>query len=183
MRRIIAFFMVVGLFGLGLTYRAEAGGKSPEGGSLKIGYVDIGRVIGGYPKAKEIENTLRKEREAKQKEVNAKRVEIRKLEAQLKAQGPLLKEPEKKAKMKVIAEKQKKWGQLIREYDAEMRNELIKKQKEVLGAIDQAVRSFGKENGYTLILDARQVVYGLKGLDITAGIIKLLNKPQKPLKS
>jgi len=175
MRKAIALLAMVTLLSMGLVHRAEARGES-----LKIGYVDIGKVIGEYPKAKEVENTLRKEQEAKQKEMNEKRAEISKLEAELKTQGPLLKEQEKRAKSQVIAEKKKRWSQLFREYDAEMRNEVIKKQKEVLGDIDKAVESFGKEKGYTLILDARQVLYGLKTLDVTDEVIKSLSKPQKP---
>ncbi|MCD5390752.1 OmpH family outer membrane protein [candidate division NPL-UPA2 bacterium] len=175
MRRIIAFFMVVSLLGTGLAYRVEARGESREGASLKIGYVDIGRVIDGYPRAREAKEALREEQEARHKELSRKREEIDKLEEELKAQEALLKEEEKRKRARLIEEKRRRWEQLFWEYDLEFRSKVMEKQREVLEEIRQAIESFGKEKGYTLILDARQVFYGLKGLDVTEEIIKLLN--------
>jgi len=180
MRKVIAFFMVVSLLGLGLTYRAEAAGKSPDASSLKIGSVDMGKVIGQYYKAKEVEETLQKKQEAKQKEIEGKREEINKLTEELKAQGSVLKAEEKKKKAKIIEEKKKMLGQLFRTYDSEMRSNVIQKQKEIIKDIQTAIKAFGKKNGYTLILDARQVLYSSKAnLDITGAVIKLLNKTKK----
>lgn len=176
MRRIIAFFVVVSLLGMGLVYRVQAKGKSSEGVSLKIGYVDIEKVIAGYPKAKEAGEALQKEQEARQKEMEEKRGEIRNLEEELKAQGSLLKEEEKEKRVKTIEGKKRAWEQMFRTYNLEMRNKLIEKQKEVFEEVRRVVESFGKEKGYSLILDARQVIYGLEGLDVTEEIIKRLKK-------
>ena len=185
MRTVIAFFMMVSLLGVGWAYRVEAGEKSPGGEALKIGYVDMGKVIDMYPKARDVENALQKEQEAKQKEMDEARKKINKLEEELKAQESVLKEEEKKKKSRIIEEKKKKWGQVFREYDLEMRNKVVEKQKEVLDDIRQAVETFGRENGYTFILDARQVLYGKEGMEVTDGIVKLLlnkYKSQKPAK-
>jgi len=175
MRRIIAFFMVVSLLGVGLVHQAEAKGES-----LKIGYVDMGEVIARYPKAKEVEKALQKEQEAKQKEMEEKREEIDRLEKELKAQESVLKDEEKTKRTRIIEEKKREWGQLFQEYDLEIRNRVMEKQREVLEEVRQVVESFGKEKDYTLILDARQVFYGLKGLEITEEVIELLNKTEKP---
>ncbi len=176
MRRIIAFFVVVILLGLGLAYRVEAKKESLPGVSLKIGYVNRGKVIDKYPKAREVEDALRKEEEAKRKELMEKQEAIKKLEEELKAQGALLKEEEKQKKIRIIEEEKGKLGQLFRKYNAEMRSKVFEKQKEVLKEVDGMVESFGKEKGYTLILDAEQVIYGLEGLDVTGEIIKLFKK-------
>ena len=180
MRTVVAFFMVVSLLGLGLAERVEARGELLERVSLKVGYVDIGRVIDSYPKAKEAEEALLKKQEAKQKELDEKREEISKLEAELRDQEPLLKEEEKERRVRLIEEKRRRWEQLFREYDLKMRSKVFEKQREVLAEVRQAVESFGKEKGYILILDSRQIIYGLEELDITEEIIKRLNKTQKP---
>ena len=180
MRAVIAFFVVVVLLGTGLVYQMEVRGKSREEFRLKIGYVDIGRVIDGHPKAREAEEALWKEQEAKQKELGQKREEIDKLEEELKAREALLKEEEKRKRVGLIEEKRREWEQLFREYDLELRSKVIEKQREVLEEIRGTIESFGKEKGYTLILDGRQVFYGLKELDITEEIVGLLNKTEKP---
>ncbi len=176
MKAVVAFFMVVSLLGLGLAPRAEA----REEAHFKIGYVDLGRVIDHYPKAKEAEEALRKKQEAKQRELMEMQEEISKLEAELREQGPLLKEEERERRTRTIERRRKEWEQLFRAYDTEMRGRVFEKQREVLAQVRQVVESFAKEKGYTLILDARQVIYSLEGLDITEEIIKLLNKAPEP---
>ncbi|MCD5401114.1 OmpH family outer membrane protein, partial [candidate division NPL-UPA2 bacterium] len=83
-------------------------------------------------------------------------------------------------RVRLIEEKRRRWEQLFREYDLKMRSKVFEKQREVLAEVRQAVESFGKEKGYILILDSRQIIYGLEELDITEEIIKRLNKTQKP---
>ncbi|MCD5397503.1 OmpH family outer membrane protein [candidate division NPL-UPA2 bacterium] len=176
MKTVIAFFVVVSLLGLGLAVEVRARGESPEGVRLKIGYVDIARAIDGHPKVQEAEEFLRKEQEAKQKKLEEKREEIGKLEAELRAREALLKEEERERRVGIIEEKKRAWGQLFREYDLDIRSRVIEKRREMFAEIRQVVESFGKEKGYTLILDSRQIIFSLEGLDVTDEVIELLNR-------
>ncbi len=183
MKTVIAFFVVFSLLGLGLAERVGASrGEPREEISLKIGYVDLGRVIDQHPMVKEAEEALRKQQEVKQKELEVKREEISRLEAELRVREPLLEEGEKERRLRVIEEKKRGWEQLFREYDLEMRRKVFEKRREMFDEVRQVVKSFGREKGYTLILDARQVIYSLEGLDVTEEVIKRLNKTEEPAK-
>ncbi len=169
----IAVFSLIAI-SLGLVYRAEAGDI------LKVGYVDIGAVIDRYAKTEELEKALEKEQQTKQKEIAKLAKVIEKLERELKTKAPGLKEKERKRRAEIIEGKKEGWRRLFREYDLEIKSKVYEQQRGLIKEIQEAVHSYGKEKGYTFILDSRQVIYGLKGLDVTKEIVKLLNKKEKP---
>lgn len=156
---------------LGLCYRAEAGEN------LKVGYVDVGAVLDRYAKRQELEKALEKEKQTKQKEIDEKLKEMEKLEKELEAKASLLKEEEKQQREKIIKEKRKEHLRLFQQSQLEIRDWALQQQREIFKEIQEAIRSYGQENNYTLILDGREVLYGLEELDLTDQIINLLNKP------
>lgn len=163
---------------LGLVYEA----KAEE--NLKIGYIDISAVFNRYAKTQELEKNLEKEKQTKQKTIDKKLEEIKKLVKELKTKAPGLKEEERQRRSEVIEKKKKEHFQFAQQSELEIRNWIMEQQREIMKVILETVRSYGKENGYTLILDGTKgpmgeglssVLYGLKELDLTDQIINLLN--------
>ena len=156
----------------GLVYQAEARGD------LKIGYVHLEGVAGRYAKTQKLKKALEKEAQAKQKEIDKMTKQIEKLERELKTKAPGLKEEERNRRAEIIKEKITEWRKLFREYDLEIKNKNYEQEMGLRKEIDEVVRSYGKEKSYTLILDGRTIIYGLKGLDLTDEIVKILNTAQ-----
>jgi Skp family chaperone for outer membrane proteins len=48
--------------------------------------------------------------------------------------------------------------------------------KDIVTEIDKVVQDYGKQNGYTVIMNDRVLVYGEETLDVTQDIIDILNK-------
>lgn len=175
----VLLVMVSSLLVTGLACQAESKEEIQDESSVKIGYVNMGKVIDSYSKAKEAEKVLRKEQEEKRKELEEKSEEITKLVEELQAKETVLKETEKQKRIKVIEDKKKALGDLAQKYDSEIKKKIFSMQTEVMQGIDKTVEAFAKEKGYTLILEAQQILYIIDGSDVTKEIIKLLNDKKR----
>jgi Skp family chaperone for outer membrane proteins len=61
----------------------------------------------------------------------------------------------------------------------ELRERETQLTKTILKDIEEVVKAYGKDNGYDLILDSRDVLYGPEGMEVTNDIIKLMNEKGK----
>jgi len=72
---------------------------------------------------------------------------------------------------KKIQEFSRKWAEVNKKLD-ERRKEL---ENARLKEIKDAIKKYGKEKGYTVILDSRVILFGETSADLTDEIIKVLN--------
>jgi len=141
----------------------------------KLGYIDLAKVFDEYSKTKEFDKTL--EQKGKSKEADRKKMvdELRKL----KDEQALLSDKAKVEKQAAIDEKVK----ALQEFDRLTRDELIKERNDKVGDIlkdiEKIVTDYSKQEGYDIILNSRMLLYGNETLDLTAEVLKRLNKPAK----
>jgi len=142
----------------------------------KTGYVDLQKIFQGYNRAKENEKKFKQEVEAQQKEINKLQDEIKKEQEDFDKKKDILKAEEKQKREErlrdMLQDFSGRWKEVNQKLD-QRREEL---EKECLDEIIKATREYGKKHGYTLILDARVVVYGPEGADLSEEILKVLNK-------
>lgn len=162
---VVAVFFAFGLFcGIGceLVHAKEN----------KIGYVDLAKVFEEYKKTKESEKTLENKGKAKEAERKKMVDELRKL----KDEQALLSDKAKAEKQTIIDQKIKN----LQEFDAATRDELLKDRNDLLGGIlkniEKVIADYSKENGYDFIMNSRMLLYGGDQYDLTAEILKRLNK-------
>jgi Skp family chaperone for outer membrane proteins len=138
----------------------------------KIGYIDLARVFDEYSKTKSVDKTLEEKGKAKEAERNKMVDELRKL----KDEQALLSDKAKAEKQPAIDEKVK----TLQDFDRKTRDELIKERNdrvgEILKDIEKVVTDYSKQQGFDIILNSRMLLYGNEQLDLTAEILKRLNK-------
>ena len=138
----------------------------------KIGYVDMAKVFSEYNKTKDAEKTLEDKGKAKEDERKKIVDEIRKL----KDEQSLLSDKAKAEKQGVIDDKIKG----LQDFDRKTRDELLKDRNDSLGNIlkdiEKIVTDYAKETGYDMVLDSRMLLYSKEGYDLTAEVLKRLNK-------
>lgn len=162
---VVAVFFALGLF-------CGIGCEIAHAKEYKIGYVDLAKVFDEYSKTKESEKAL--EEKGKAKEADRKKMvdELRKL----KDEQALLSEKAKADKQTVIDQKIK----ALQDFDMKTRDELTKERNdrlaEILKSIEKVVSDYAKESGYDYILNARMLLYGGEQYDLTAEVLKRLNK-------
>jgi len=141
-------------------------------GAQRIGFVDLAKIFDQYSKTVEFDKTLEAKGKGKEEERKKMVEEIRKLQdeaAMLSDEAKAKKQPEIDEKIKALRE----FNRVTQESLIKERNEKI---VEVLGDIQNVVTEFSKEKGFDVILNSRMLLYGNETLDVTAEILKRLNK-------
>ncbi len=144
---------------------------------IKLGYVNMSKAFSEYDKTKESHAGLQKKLEAKKNERQKMVDEVSKLKDEME----LLNEKAKKDKESVLAGKLTK----LQEFDAAVYNEIGQERDklamEIGKEIEGIVKNYGKQNGYTMILNENNLsmTYGDETLDVTQDIIDILNKSYK----
>lgn len=146
---------------------------------LKIAYVDVKNAIENTKTYQAGIQRLQALREKKQRELKALREKIQKAETELMNQSMAM-SPER------LAEKQEELNRLRKSYERSQQDaqeELLREKNRldqgVLASFYEVVQRYGKEKGYSLILQKQPaVIYGATSFDITAEITKLLDQKQ-----
>lgn len=138
----------------------------------KMGYVDLGRVFDEYKQTKESEKSLEAKGKAKELERKTLIDELKKL----KDEQNMLSEKAKAEKQGAIDVKVK----ALQDFDVKARNELMKERNDKLNTImkdiEKVVTDYAKETGYDMVLNSRALLYGGEQYDLTAEVLKRLNK-------
>ena len=164
----IVLTAVVFLFGITPTFAAD---------QTKIGYVDLSHLFDEYYKTKEYDKVLEGEHKVYEQESKGKIDKIREAQGKL----ALLKDDQKKTVEQEIETMKNE----LMEYDRQKKTDLTKERnekiREILLEIEKIVSGYAEQNGYTVILNDRVLIYADKGLDLTENILKTLNakKPEK----
>lgn len=138
---------------------------------MKIGYVDLARVFDEYQKTKDFDKSLEAKGTAKTAEREKMVNDIKKLRDEAEVLGAKAKED----KQGVIDEKMKS----LQEFDRMTRDTLRKERdtmiQGILKEIEGTIQSYGKSQGYSMILSDRALVFKPETGDATNDIIKALN--------
>lgn len=142
--------------------------------TARIGYVDVQRVFARSSAGVAAREQIERDKATMQKDLDARRVEIEKLEEEMVKKGALLSTEARKDKQEALDRKKRDFRRLLDDYQ----RELEKKDRELLQKLAQdlagVVERFGKQRGYLLIVERRNagVMYGAAEADLTDEIIK-----------
>jgi outer membrane protein len=156
-----------------------AGAATPE--SIRIGAVDMQAVILQSARGQRAQATLKTEFESKQKDLNAHEEDIRKMQADLERQKAVLSQAALREKEESIQRKIRD----IRRTGEDMQRDMQKREAELVGEIQrdimQVITEFGKEKGYSVILErgTGAVWFVNERADITKDIIERYNAKAK----
>ena len=139
---------------------------------IKIGYVDFQKVQAESKAGKDAVKTIEKMFKDKQGQLDQRQGELEKMLQDLEKQSSILSSDVKKQKEEKL---QKEYKELQR-FKSDSEEELNKKKAELAKGMYEDVASvinkFGKEEGYTLILERSVVLYAPEAVDVTEKIIK-----------
>ena len=141
----------------------------------KIGLVDLSKAFDEYQKTKDFDKALEGKGDIKQQDREKLVKEIREMRDELE----LLNESARAKKEKDIEAKIRS----LQEFDQDTKAELTKERddmvRDILKEMSDVIQSYGKTQGYSIILNDRVLLYGDKSLDLTDEIIKILNDSYK----
>jgi len=149
---------------------------------VKIGYVDIAEVFDQYEATDIATEELKEDIEEKAKDIEKRKEDINILSQKLETQGTVINEEEKTKVKKDVEGKLKELKNITERSNRELRQREKKLIRDILKDIEAVIKIYGKDNGYDLILDKRQVLYGPEGMDVTGEIVKIINQRLKKRK-
>ena len=148
----------------------------------RIVYLDIQFIIDNSDLGKFYKTKLLNVQEEKKNELKAKEIEIKEKEKKINNQKNILKKEE-------INNKLKELNKTVRMYQEE-RNEVTKQllddkktyASEILKILNPLLTEYVKKNNINLVLEKKNILIGVKTLDITNDLIKIFNDETKAKK-
>ena len=157
-----------------------------QGTGVKVGVIDVQRIVGESAVGKESLARVQKVQQSKQEELVKRQKELRDLEQKISEQNKALSE---EALEKIQKDYQAKALDLKRFQDDAQR-ELEETQRKELGELEKRIMpvidAVAKEQGYTMIFNKFQsgLLFAAEGTDITEAVITKFNSqiatPAKP---
>ncbi|HEU5463265.1 MAG TPA: OmpH family outer membrane protein [Candidatus Binatia bacterium] len=162
---------------LGMLLFSHTLGHAQE--KIKIGYIDIQRVISESQAGKRARERFQAQVKKAEADIVKERQELDRLKSDLDKKGPLLKEDERR---NIESDLQKRSVNLQRSM-ADHQQELQAKNNEmmadILKELEKIVNEVGKAEKFTLILERSQILYSDQGIDITSKVIESYNSRAK----
>lgn len=144
-------------------------------GTLKVAVFDPQRVSEETEEGKKVQAELTTLRDKKQAELTVKERELTDLQNQMTAQGLSL-SPDKKSSLEKEIQRRALDLQQAREAARnEIQFELASAQNKFQDKLLAVVEEFGREEGFTLILDRSMAAYAAASIDVTAPIVRRFN--------
>jgi len=142
----------------------------------KIGVFDAARISEETDEGKRIQQSLTRFRDTKQAEISAKETEVADLQNQLNTQALSL-SPERRSTLeKEIQRKVLDLNQARAAASREMQLEVGEAQTRFQDQLLAVVESFGRDEGFDLILERGLVAFAAPTIDVTTALVDRFNR-------
>jgi outer membrane protein len=142
-----------------------------------MAFADFLLIYHSYYKTKLADEQLKKEGEEFQEKINADRDKMTALEE--KVDSGILSEKEKESLNKEIGEIRMQITKNIQEFNAKIDNERKQEIDKLIEDLRAKLSNYGREKGYTMILDKNELIFSDPRLDLTKEIVDYINKDDK----
>ncbi len=144
---------------------------------VRLGFVDLQTVITQSKEGQTAMNTVKAEAAEKQKEISAKEAEIKQMDADLQKQASALSEAARKEREEEIRRKLRDLKRVTEDFNRDLAKREGDMVNDLLKDLTTVIRDYGKEKGFTLIVEKGQsgVIYGNDAADLTKEILERYN--------
>ncbi len=150
--------------------------------AVKVGFVDIQAVISQSTEGQAARNKVAAEAAERQKDISAKEAEIKQMDAELQKQAPVLSDAAKKDREEEIRRRLRDLKRLTEDFNRDLAKREAEFINELLRDVSAVIRDYGKDKGFTLIVEKGQggVIYGSDPADLTKEVLERYNaRPSK----
>src|SRR5215470_11034179 len=173
-RRWVSKFVWLATFGVALLAADAANAQ----GNLKIGVINVGKLLENAPQSKVVQDKLQKEFEPRQQSIIAKRNKLQQQQDTFQKDSPVMGEEERLNLERQIRDAQRDLQREENEYledlNARRNEEVGKLQREVL----QRVQAYASAQKYDLVI--ADPIYMSNAVDITQAVITALQAAGPP---
>lgn len=147
------------------------------GAETKIGIMNVQRIIVECDAGKQAKIRFDTRMKELQKDFKKDEEKLKSMQAEIKKKSSAWSEEKKAEKVRDFQKAGRELKARTDDARFEMKQLQDKEIEPILKALEKVVKSYGRTNGYTAILDSKNgVVYFDKAIDISDEVIKQLNK-------
>ncbi len=145
---------------------------------IKIAVVDLQQVLEKSDPGQKAINKLKSEFSDIKGKLDKKKSEIDKLREEIQKQSLVLSQEAQIDKETAYKQKVRDFKDLYQSYQKKMQLKEQKLREPIIKELVEVIRGYGKNHGYTLILDKKNggVIYNNEAIEITNQVIVKLNK-------
>ena len=150
--------------------------------STNVAYLDVQFIIDNSNLGKFYRSEIEKLRNKNNLIIISKENEIKQKEDEFKNQKNLLNQDETKKKIDEINSMVKQYRILRNDLNKKLTNEKKKFSKEILLILNPLLTKYVESNNINLVIEKKNVLVGVKSLDITKNILVIFNERTKDIK-
>jgi outer membrane protein len=168
----VKYWLVVGMLVLGYSV-------SFAQDKIKIGYIDIQRVVGESQAGKRARDRFQAQVKKAEADLMKERQDIDRLRSDLEKKGPLLRDDERRNLEVDLQKRSVNLQRSMSDLQQELQGKNNEMMSEILKELEKIVNEVGKSEKFTLILERSQILYSDQGIDITSKVIETYNSRAK----
>ncbi len=148
---------------------------------VKIGYVDLQRALNDSNAGQQARERFKKEVDKYQGTLKKQKNDLETLREQLEKKAMVMKDEERRSLELDYQRRARDFERSYKDSQGELQLRDNQMTAEILKEINQVIQEFGKQEGYTLILEnsSSTVLYSSQNSDLTDRIIELYNARKK----
>ncbi|MFO0584039.1 MAG: OmpH family outer membrane protein [Anaeromyxobacter sp.] len=162
-----------------LTLRIAALGlalaATPAAAQVKLGYVDLQRALNEVDEGKAAKALLKKDFEEKQKQLDGRKAEFEKLNAEFEKQQQVLSEAAKRDKATDLQRRMVELQQIYQQLQGDLANREQEMTGGIYGKMRVIVKEIAEAEGFAMVIEDRSLVYVQPSLDLTNELIRKYN--------
>ena len=151
--------------------------------STNVAYLDVQYIIDNSNLGKFYRSEIEKIQTKNNSIIILKENEIKKKEDEFKNQKNLLNQDEIKKKIDEINSMVKQYQLLRNDFNKKLSNEKKKFSKEILLILNPLLTKYVESKNINLVIEKKNVLVGVKSLDITKNILEIFNEKTKNIKN
>jgi outer membrane protein len=155
-----------------------AAAPAPAPASIRIGYIDVQRVLARSSAGVAAREQLEKERAGIQKEMDGRRQELEKLRDEIEKKGPLMTADARRDKQEQFERKRRDAARAADDFQKELEKREATLLQKVLQEMGGVIERVGKEKNYYMIVEKRNagVLYATTDADLTDEVIRAYDR-------
>lgn len=175
---VVAAVVIVSMVPAAVAQPAAQPAAAPAPPSLKIGYIDVQRVLARSAAGVAAREQLEKERAGIQKEMDGRRQELEKLRDEIEKKGPLMTADARRDKQEQFDRKRRDAARAADDFQKELEKREATLLQKVLQEMGGVIERVGKEKNYFMIVEKRNagVLYATTDADLTDEIIRAYDR-------
>ena len=147
--------------------------------SSNIVYIDVQYIIDNSDIGKLYKEKIKKMRDESSIELKPKQIKIKIMEDEIKNKKNILKKEELDQKISSLNEFAVNYQKLISDINKKIASKKRFYSSEVLKILNPILTEYVDKNNIKLVIEKKNVLVGVKALDITQNILKILNEETK----